>query len=57
MFRELVSALRAHGKQVFLISGGFNSLITPIAAQLDIPPENVYANRVKFYFTGKYSYQ
>ncbi|XP_032664883.1 phosphoserine phosphatase isoform X2 [Odontomachus brunneus] len=53
--KELVSALRSHGKQVFLVSGGFHSLIMPIAAQLNIPPENIYANKLKFYFTGEYA--
>lgn len=36
------------------MSGGFRCLIAPIAAQLNIPSENVYANKLKFYFTGKY---
>ncbi|XP_011859502.1 PREDICTED: phosphoserine phosphatase isoform X2 [Vollenhovia emeryi] len=53
--KELVSALQARGKQVFLVSGGFRCLITPIAEQLNIPPENIYANRLKFYFTGEYA--
>lgn len=55
--RELVSTLQARGKKVFLVSGGFRCLITPIATQLNIPPENIYANRLKFYFTGKYMHQ
>jgi len=53
-FRELVSTLQARGKQVFLVSGGFRCFITPIAIQLNIPSENIYANRLKFYYTGKY---
>ncbi|KMQ89868.1 phosphoserine phosphatase [Lasius niger] len=52
---ELVSALQACGKHVFLVSGGFHCLIAPIALQLNIPPENIYANRLKFYFTGEYA--
>ncbi|XP_014486148.1 PREDICTED: phosphoserine phosphatase [Dinoponera quadriceps] len=52
---ELVSALRAHGKQVFLVSGGFDSLIMPVAAKLNIPPEHLYANKLMFYFTGEYA--
>ncbi|XP_076286769.1 phosphoserine phosphatase [Lasioglossum baleicum] len=51
----LVTALRAHKKQVFLISGGFRCLIAPVAVALDIPLENVFANRLKFYFTGEYA--
>ncbi|CAL1687597.1 unnamed protein product [Lasius platythorax] len=53
--KELVSALQACGKHVFLVSGGFHCLIAPIALQLNIPPENIYANRLKFYFTGEYA--
>ncbi|XP_071556657.1 phosphoserine phosphatase isoform X1 [Temnothorax nylanderi] len=53
--KDLVSALQARGKEVFLVSGGFRCLITPIAAELNIPPENIYANRLKFYFTGEYA--
>ncbi|XP_018342906.1 PREDICTED: phosphoserine phosphatase isoform X1 [Trachymyrmex septentrionalis] len=53
--KELVSTLQARGKQVFLVSGGFRCLITPVAAKLNIPPENIYANRLKFYFTGEYA--
>ncbi|XP_015436779.1 PREDICTED: phosphoserine phosphatase isoform X2 [Dufourea novaeangliae] len=51
----LVTALQARKKQVFLISGGFQCLITPVAIALDIPLENVFANRLKFYFTGEYA--
>lgn len=51
-FRNLVQIL--HNKQIpiFLISGGFKCIIAPIAQQLNIPLENIYANRLKFYFTG-----
>lgn len=53
--KELVSALQARGKHVFLVSGGFHCLIAPVAKQLNIPRENIYANRLKFYFTGEYA--
>lgn len=53
--KELVSDLQARGKDVFLISGGFHCLILPVATQLKIPSENIYANRLKFYFTGEYA--
>lgn len=39
---------------VYLISGGFRVLIQPIAQELNIPIQNVYANRLKFYFNGEY---
>ena len=50
--RELVSKLHKRGVQVYLVSGGFQSLIAPVAQELDIPMENVFANRLKFYFDG-----
>ncbi|KAM0724598.1 Phosphoserine phosphatase [Formica fusca] len=53
--KELVSDLQARGKGVFLISGGFHCLILPVAIQLKIPEKNIYANRLKFYFTGEYA--
>ncbi|KAL6256536.1 hypothetical protein P5V15_012647 [Pogonomyrmex californicus] len=53
--KELISTLQARGKQVFFISGGFRCLITPIAMRLNIPHANIYANRLKFYFTGEYA--
>ncbi|XP_043248084.1 phosphoserine phosphatase [Colletes gigas] len=51
----LVTALQAHKKQVFLVSGGFHCLIAPVATLLNIPIENVFANKLKFYFTGEYA--
>ncbi|XP_076682644.1 phosphoserine phosphatase [Andrena cerasifolii] len=53
--QTLVKALRSRQKQVFLISGGFDCLIAPVAVSLDIPLENVFANRLKFYFMGEYA--
>ncbi|KAF2353250.1 HAD-like domain [Trinorchestia longiramus] len=53
--KELVSELQSRGVDVYLISGGFLSLIAPVAAKLGIPSENVYANRLKFFFDGQYA--
>ncbi|KOC61469.1 Phosphoserine phosphatase [Habropoda laboriosa] len=53
--KTLITALRTRNKQVFFISGGFHSLIAPVATALDIPLENIFANRLKFYFTGEYA--
>lgn len=50
-----MSILQTRGKKVFLISGGFHCLIAPVAKQLNIEHDNIYANRLKFYFTGKYT--
>lgn len=45
---ELVVKLHEKGKKVFLVSGGFKQLILPIAARLNIPADNVYANVLLF---------
>ncbi|XP_060532350.1 phosphoserine phosphatase [Cylas formicarius] len=53
--KKLVDVLHTTGRSTYLVSGGFLSLITPVAKQLHIPLENVYANRLKFYFNGDYA--
>lgn len=53
LFRELVEELHKRRIPVYLISGGFRVLIQPIAQELNIPIQNVYANRLKFYFNGE----
>ncbi|XP_011260007.2 phosphoserine phosphatase isoform X2 [Camponotus floridanus] len=53
--KELVSDLQTRGKDVYLISGGFHCLILPVARKLNIKPENIYANKLKFYFTGEFA--
>lgn len=52
-YRELVSRLQERNVQVFLISGGFRSIVEHVASKLNIPSTNVFANRLKFYFNGK----
>jgi len=37
---------------VYLISGGFQCIIEPIAAHLQIPMTNVFANRLLFNSAG-----
>lgn len=49
---ELVAALRAHGKEVFLVSGGFRQIIHPLAQKLGIPLEHVFANSILFDVSG-----
>lgn len=51
--RELVNRLHQRGVQVFLVSGGFQSIVEHVALQLNIPTANVFANRLKFYFNGE----
>ncbi|KAJ8922872.1 hypothetical protein NQ315_007907 [Exocentrus adspersus] len=53
--RNLINLLHSRHVPVFLISGGFRCIIAPIAHQLHIPYENIFANRLKFYFTGEYA--
>ncbi|CAI7750345.1 unnamed protein product [Closterium sp. NIES-54] len=45
---ELVRRLKARGTEVYLISGGFRQMIEPVAALLDIPVTNIFANRLLF---------
>ncbi|XP_049873802.1 phosphoserine phosphatase isoform X2 [Pectinophora gossypiella] len=52
---ELVRDLHNRGVQVYLVSGGFRSLIEPVAEKLNIPISNIFANRLKFYFNGEYA--
>ncbi|XP_045516569.1 phosphoserine phosphatase isoform X1 [Pieris brassicae] len=52
---ELVKVLQERGVAVYLVSGGFRSLIDPVADLLSIPRSNIYANRLKFYFNGEYA--
>jgi len=45
---ELVTALKASGKEVYLVSGGFRQMIRPVAAALGLPPDVIYANNILF---------
>jgi len=53
--KNLVDILHSYKVPVYLISGGFRCIIQPIAAELGIPPANVYCNQLLFYFTGEYA--
>ncbi|XP_003737640.1 phosphoserine phosphatase [Galendromus occidentalis] len=52
---ELVGHLQSRGVAVYLVSGGFQSIIEPVATELGIPHENIFANQLKFYFNGRYA--
>jgi phosphoserine phosphatase len=52
--RELVYRLQKKRVAVYLVSGGFRCTIRPIAQELNIPPQNIYANKLKF-FNGYYA--
>ena len=47
--------LRARGVDVYLVSGGFFSLIEPVAKELGIPSKNIFANKLKFFHDGSYA--
>lgn len=52
--KDLVEVLKFHGKRCYLISGGFDCLIHPVADTLGIPHSNVFANRILFDEDGSY---
>jgi len=45
---ELVELLHERKIPVYLITGGFHSIVDPVAKQLNIPSKNVFANRLLF---------
>jgi len=45
---ELVSILQSRNTAVYLVSGGFRSLIEPLAEYLGISKNNIFANRLLF---------
>lgn len=53
VFREFVSRLQKANKTVYLITGGFDCLIEPIAEELNIPLDHMFANKLFFQFNGK----
>ncbi|MBA3846462.1 MAG: phosphoserine phosphatase SerB [Planctomycetes bacterium] len=54
-FADLVARLRARGAEVFLISGGFEQMIAPVAAQLAFDADHVIANRLRFTADGAFA--
>lgn len=53
--KELIEQLRKNNAEIFLISGGFDCLIEPVADALEIPLCNLYANRLFFNYNGSYA--
>ncbi|XP_055373094.1 phosphoserine phosphatase isoform X2 [Condylostylus longicornis] len=53
--KEFINNLRKNGTSVYLISGGFDCLIEPVADELGVPMKNVFANKLMFYFDGEYA--
>lgn len=46
--------LRAKNVDVYLVSGGFRQMFKPVALELGIPSENIYANQLLFGNSGEY---
>ncbi|KAJ6795423.1 phosphoserine phosphatase, chloroplastic-like [Iris pallida] len=51
---ELINKLKAINIDVYLISGGFRQMINPVALQLGIPLENIFANQLLFGSSGEF---
>ena len=45
---ELIDLLHERKIPVYLITGGFHSIIDPVAKKLNIPSRNIFANRLLF---------
>ena len=52
----MVKALQQRGVAVYLLSGGFHSIIETVAEQLNIPSTNIKANKLKFFYNGNASF-
>lgn len=52
--REFVSRLQKANKTVYLITGGFDCLIEPVADELGIPLDHMFANKLFFHFNGTF---
>jgi phosphoserine phosphatase len=53
--KELVKLLHAREVDVYLVSGGFDTLIEPVAKELGIPRKHIFANKLKFFYEGTYA--
>jgi len=53
--QQLVRALQHAGTDVFLVSGGFRSMIAPVALRLGIPDSHVVANTILHHEDGSYA--
>lgn len=53
--RELIDQLRQNSAEIYLVSGGFDCLIEPVADALEVPLCNLFANKLYFHFNGSYA--
>ncbi|XP_068654455.1 phosphoserine phosphatase, chloroplastic isoform X2 [Aristolochia californica] len=52
---QLIRKLQSKNINVYLVSGGFRQMIKPVALQLGISPENIFANQLLFGSSGEFS--
>lgn len=52
---ELIDLLHERKVPVYLITGGFHSIVDPVAKELNIPLKNVFANQLLFNEDGTYA--
>jgi len=52
---ELIDLLHERQIPVYLITGGFHSIVDPVAKKLNIPLKNVFANQLLFNTDGSYA--
>lgn len=52
---ELIELLHELNIPVYLITGGFHSIVDPVAKELNIPLKNVFANQLLFNEDGSYA--
>jgi phosphoserine phosphatase len=52
---ELIDLLHERKIPVYLITGGFHSIVDPVAKKLNIPLKNVFANQLLFNDDGSYA--
>merc|ERR1712037_810029 len=53
--QEVVKMFHKQGTDVYLVSGGFKNMLYPLALELHIPQNKVYANEVLFDEEGQYA--
>lgn len=53
--KDLITQLKLRDIEVYLITGGFDFFIEPIAEEIGIPLENIFANKLLFHYNGDYA--
>lgn len=48
--------MRDANKTVYLVTGGFDCLIEPVADELGIPLDHMFANKLYFHFNGRFGH-